>query len=161
MKKPGKVQAIEIMTLAAGVFGLIMGFTMMWATLFLWIPWIYSYVFGIVAIVTGARLLGSPGYQNGVPPAPLARPPHFIGVMAIVNILCCDLTSLTIGILILVFLADPEVKAYYTGQWVPPPPPVAAYVPYPYPYQPGPGQPPGVAQPPQGPPLEQGPDQGA
>lgn len=158
MKKPGKVQAIEVMTLVAGVFGLIMGFSIMWATLFLWIPWVYSFVFGIVAIVMGAKLLSSPGYRDGQPPETIPKPPYFVGVMAIINILCCDVTSLTLGILILVFLGDPEVKDYYAGRWTPPPPPVAAYGPAPqpvYPQQPGAMQQP----PPQQPPPQQAPPQ--
>jgi hypothetical protein len=164
MKKPGKVTAIEVMTLVAGVFGLIMGFTIMWATLFLWIPWVYSFVFGIVAIVMGAKLLSSPGYRDGRPPPTIPRPPYFVGVMAIVNVLCCDVTSVTLGILILVFLGDPEVKDYYAGRWVPPPTPVAAYGPAPqpvYPQQPPSPSPEGPPpQPPAGGSDPQGPDRG-
>jgi hypothetical protein len=125
MKKPAKVTAIDVMTLAAGVFGVSMGFAFMWTIV--WIPWIYSYVYGVLAIVAGARLIASHGYVNGKPPDPMPRPPYFVGVMAIINILCCDFASLTLGILILVFLGDEEVKAYYSGQWVPPPPPPQPY----------------------------------
>jgi len=137
-RKPAKVTAIEVMTLACGVLGVSMGFAFMWTII--WIPWIYSCVYGILAIVTGARLISSPGYlDGGQPPFPIPRPPHFIGVMAIINILCCDFTSLTLGIIILVFLGDPEVRAYYSGVWVPPPRPVPAYY---YPQYPAPAAPP-------------------
>jgi hypothetical protein len=126
-RKPAKVTAIEVMALAGGVFGVIMGFSFMWTIV--WLPWIYSYVYGILAIVIGAKLLASPGYTDGVPPDPMHKPPYFVGVMGIINILCCDIWSLTLGILILVFLGDPEVKAYYAGEWVPPPRPVPVYPP--------------------------------
>ena len=128
-QKPGKVTAVEVMCLAGGVFGIAFAFTVMWSTLFLWIPWIYGYIYGIVAIVFGAKLIASSGYTDGVPPDPLPKPPYVIGVMAIINILCCDFTSLTLGILILVFLGDEECKAYYEGRWVPPPRPAPVYYP--------------------------------
>lgn len=128
-RKPVKVTAIEIMTLGAGVFGVVFGFSLMWTIV--WIPWIYAYVYGIIAIVVGAKLVSSQGYRDGVPPDPLPRPPYFVGVMAIINVLCCDFFSLTLGILILVFLGDEEVKAYYAGQWVPPPPVQPYYAPPP------------------------------
>jgi hypothetical protein len=123
IRKPAKVTAIEVMTLVAGVFGVSMGFTFMWTVI--WIPWIYGYVYGIIAIVVGARLLASPGYIDGRPPDPLPAPPHFIGVMAIIDVLNCDFVSVTLGILILVFLGDPEVGDYFSGVWVPPPGPRA------------------------------------
>lgn len=142
MKKPSKVTAIEIMCLVAGIFGVTFGFTFMWTIV--WIPWIYAYVYGIIAIVIGAKLLSSHGYVNGAPPTPLPRPPHVVGVMAIVNILNCDFIGVTLGILILVFLGDPEVQDYFAGRWVPPPMPAPVY---PGAYPPG-YPPPGYPYPP-------------
>jgi len=147
-QKPGKVQAVEIMCLAGGVFGIAFAFTVMWSTLFLWIPWVYGFIYGIVAIVFGAKLIASPGYVDGVPPDPLPRPPYFLGVMAIINILVCDFTSLTLGILILVFLGDEECKAYYEGRWVPPPRPQPVYYPPQQPAQMTPAPPSQPQQPP-------------
>jgi len=159
-KKPTKVTAIEIMTLVAGIFGISIGFAVMWSTVFLYVAYVYAYVFGILAIVIGAKMLSSPGYTNGEPPDPLPKPPHWIAVMAIINIICCDFMSLIMGILILVFLADEEVKAYYSGQWRPPPPVVPVYAPPPgqppYPGAPPPQGPPPAAPPQQGPPPDAG-----
>ena len=36
--------------------------------------------------------------------------------MQIVNIISCDVANLAMGIVILVFLGDPEVKNYYQGR---------------------------------------------
>jgi len=60
-----------------------------------------------MAIVKGSQLLG----QNDQ----FQAPPNAIAIMMIINIICCDFANLVMGILILVFLSDPEVRNYYRG----------------------------------------------
>jgi hypothetical protein len=88
-KPPGKVQAIA-------TFGI--------TCLFCFAP-IYSLIIGIIAIVKGAKLLGRQAQSES--------PPTTMAVLQIVNIICCDWLNLVAGIIELVFLSDPEVKAYY------------------------------------------------
>ena len=85
---PGKVQAIGIMTLVGGILALLTCFGIALGTLFIYIPWIYSLVLGIMAI------------------------------MQIVNIINCDMVNLTLGIITLVFLYDSEVREHLRSQGV-------------------------------------------
>jgi hypothetical protein len=120
--KPGKIQAISIMTLVGGIVATLAGLT--WgcyisliglATLgigfiLLFMP-IYSLVFGIMAIIKGSQMLGSN-------PLPAFKSAKTTAIMQIVNIICCDLINLTMGIVNLVFLNDPEVKDYLRSEGV-------------------------------------------
>ncbi|GEM_PF-2695913 len=102
---PGKVQAIAIMTLVGGIVAVLAAFSIMIGTFFIYIPWIYGFVVGIMAIVKGAKLLGSN--------ARLEMAPKNIAIMQIINIINCDAINLTVGIITLVFLNDPEVRGFY------------------------------------------------
>jgi hypothetical protein len=62
---------------------------------------------GIMAIIKGANLLSEKAYVQ--------HPPQGIATMMIINIINCDLPNLVMGILVLVFLSDPEVKDYFRG----------------------------------------------
>jgi predicted Zn finger-like uncharacterized protein len=117
-EKPGKVQAIAIMVLIGGIlatlygvgvlayFGVIGVFTMGVGLLCcLWPGPYYSLVVGIMAIVKGTRLLGEKAHRE--------PPPQGIGIMMIINIINGDMVNLTLGILVLVFLADEEVKDFF------------------------------------------------
>src|SRR5262249_17826482 len=117
-EKPGKVQAIGIMVLVGGIlatlanvgllvyFGLVGVATMGIGLLCcLWPGPYYGLVMGIMAIVKGSRLLGEKAYRE--------TPPQGIGIMMIVNIINGDFVNLTLGILVLVFLGDEEVKSYF------------------------------------------------
>lgn len=119
-EKPGKVLAIAIMILIGGIlatltglgmlayFGLIGAATMgIGLLLCLWPGPYFSLVLGIMGIIKGTRLLGEKAYRE--------RPPQGIAIMMIVNIINCDLVNLTLGILVLVFLADEEVKDFFRG----------------------------------------------
>jgi hypothetical protein len=113
MNKPGKVQAISIMTLVNGILNIIgslsitffvvigtLGFGLLCAP-FTLLP----IVLGIFEIIYGSKLLAE--NPVGVKPNP---------TMAILEI-CCILAGLVnscvIGIVHLVFINDPEVKAYF------------------------------------------------
>jgi predicted Zn finger-like uncharacterized protein len=108
--KPGKVQAIGIMVLIGGIFACLIFLSVsIWAGLATFglccIPGVYGLVVGIMAIVKGAQLLGDKAHLQ---PAPSG-----IGIMMIINIINGDVVNLVLGILVLVFLSDPEVKDYF------------------------------------------------
>jgi hypothetical protein len=109
-EKPGKVQAIAIMVLIGGIFALLTGVSLLLMGAascvgLLWPGTYYALVLGIMAIVRGANLLGDRAYEQD--------PPYGIGNMMIINIMNCDAINLTLGILVLVFLSDEEVKNYF------------------------------------------------
>mgnify|MGYP001183869888 FL=1 len=103
--KPGKVQAIAIMTLVGGIMATLGAVWWALFTLCIWIPFIYGLVFGIMAIVKGSKLLGAN-------PWPEYLTVKTTAIMGIVNIINCDIVNMTMGIIILVFLNDPQVRAY-------------------------------------------------
>lgn len=109
-EKPGKVQAIAIMVLIGGIYACVwaLGSTLLSGfACCLWPGAYYGLVMGIMAISKGANLLGDKASR--------LAPPQGIAVMMIINIINGDLVNLTLGILVLVFLSDPEVKSYYRG----------------------------------------------
>jgi len=120
--KPGKLQAISIMTLVGGIIGVLVGLTygcyfgmLTLATfgigVFLMILPVYALIFGIMAIIRGSQMLGAN-------PMPAFKSAKGIAIMQIVNIICCDLINMVLGIINLVFLNDPEVKDYLRSQGV-------------------------------------------
>jgi len=117
-EKPGKVQGIGIMVLVGGIlatlisvgylgyFGLAAIATFGIGLLCcLWPGPYYGLVVGIMAIVKGARLLGDKAYRE--------PPPQGIAIMMIINIINGDFINLVLGVLVLVFLSDREVKDYF------------------------------------------------
>src|SRR5262249_28979237 len=109
---PGKVQAIAIMTLVGGIIGILFGITFIAAAPFVcftlcWPGTYYTIGMGILAASTGAQPLGKEGrYQ---------APPTTAAILMIINVINGDLASLVMGILILVFLNEPEIKNWYRG----------------------------------------------
>jgi len=108
---PGKMQAISIMTLVGGILAILTCFGIGLGTAGFWIPWIYSLILGIMATIKGSQMLGSN-------PAPAFASARTIAIMQIVNIINCDIPNLTMGIINLVFLSDPEVKEYLRSEGV-------------------------------------------
>jgi hypothetical protein len=109
-ERPGKVQTIAILSLVGGI----------WAVLFavgiaggsrgaccLWPGTYYCMVSGILAIVKGAQLLGESAHLS---PVPLTT-----GILLIINIVSGDVVALVLGILIVVFCNDREVRTYFRG----------------------------------------------
>ena len=109
--KPGKLQAVAIMILVGGIWAILTCFGIGLGTAGLWIPWIYSLVLGIMAIMKSSQMLGSN-------PAPAFASARTIAIMQIVNIINCDMVNLTLGIITLVFLSDPEVREHLRSQGV-------------------------------------------
>jgi hypothetical protein len=111
-QRPGKVQAIGIMTLVGGILAVInflivitsfglgsMGICCIWPGFY------YGLVVGVMAIVKGAALIGANAANE--------TPPKAVAIMQIINIINFDVANLVMGILTLVFLGDPEVAACY------------------------------------------------
>ena len=105
---PGKVQAIAIMQLVVGILAVLVAIVVAFATVFIYLPWIYSLVVGIMAIIRGSALLGTGSYGAGNSKA--------VPIMLIVNIINCDTISLVVGIICLVFQSDPKVVSYLEGE---------------------------------------------
>jgi hypothetical protein len=115
-QKPGKLQAMAVMTLVGGILATLVGLGWMVYCLLLGIftlgisciglPFaIYELIAGILCIIQGSKLLGNN-------PDPYYAKTKTTAIMQIVCIICCDGLNLTLGIVNLVFLNDEEVKAY-------------------------------------------------
>jgi predicted Zn finger-like uncharacterized protein len=105
-EKPGKVQAIAIMTLIGGIFAVLIAVA--WIATVIGLCWPGTYfalVAGIMAIIKGAQLMGEKAYRE--------TPPSTAAILLIINIINGDVVNLALGIVILVFLGDREVKAYF------------------------------------------------
>ena len=114
--RPGKLQAIAIMTLVGGILATLIGLAWIVYCLLLGIftlglsciglPFaIYELIAGILCIIQGSKLLGKS-------PDPYYAKTKNTAIMQIVCIICCDWINLVLGIINLVFLNDEQVKAY-------------------------------------------------
>jgi len=114
IQKPGKVQAIAIMTLINGILNIIAGISLTVTVVFGTVGFgllcfpvtILPSVLGIFEVMGGAKLLANPPRKFNV---------QTIAIMEIVAILFAGVPSMVIGILNLVFYNEPEVKAYIDG----------------------------------------------
>ena len=110
--KPGKVQAITIMMLINGILNILAGLGMTASIVLgtigiglICAPFtILPTVLGIFEVISAARLLAEP-------PKPVKNL-QTIAVLEIVAIICGNGISVVVGILNLVFLSEPEVKAW-------------------------------------------------
>jgi hypothetical protein len=108
--RPGKVQAIAIMTLIGGIYAILhflglaggsTGFCCLWPGTY------YSLVVGIFGIIKGSQLLGAE--------ARLQAPPKGTAIMMIIDIINIDVICCVLGIVVLIFCSDPEVEEYLQG----------------------------------------------
>jgi hypothetical protein len=106
-QKPGKVTAIGVMALVGGILGILLalgyaggsaGFCCLWPGTY------YSLIMGIMAITRGSALLSADASRQ--------TPPTGIAVMMIINIINADVVNCVLGIIMLVFCSDDEVKDY-------------------------------------------------
>lgn len=117
--RPGKVQAIAIMTLIDGILNILVGigwgigilgtvlatFGLGFIALLCCPVGIYAVVVGVLEILFAAKLLPDP---------PKVREfAKYVAIMQIVNIVSLNVLSPVTGILALVFANDPEVMAYF------------------------------------------------
>jgi hypothetical protein len=118
--KPGKVQALAIMTLIdgilnivvvglgwiLGIIGGIVGTAGVGFFILVCCPVpIYAIVLGILEIIAATKLLPEP--------AKVQEFPKYLAIMQIINIISGSILSIVTGILALVFANDPEVVAYF------------------------------------------------
>jgi hypothetical protein len=109
--KPGYVQAIAIMCLVDGILNIFGGLILTAiyicgvVTICCAPIAIYSIVLGILEVVYATQVLPDP--------IRAVRPANYLAVMQIVNIINCNMISVTVGILSLVFYNDPKVKEYF------------------------------------------------
>ena len=109
--KPGKVQAIAIMTLINGILNILWGIGLTGSVVLgtlgiglLCAPvTILPLVLGIFEIIGGAKLMGEPPRKFNV---------QTIAILEIVAILAGDGISLIVGILNLVFYNEPPTQQY-------------------------------------------------
>lgn len=111
MEKPSNVNAAGALLLAGGIVATLVSLAFALGTLGLWLPWIYGVIAGIYSIVKGAQLLNYQGPGSGPPPGV----PTAASVMLIVNVLNCDMMSMTLGIVSLALLNDAQTRAYLEG----------------------------------------------
>lgn len=114
IRKPGKVQAIAIMTLVSGIlnclWGLSAAISLVAANFFAcyWAP--YAITLGVLEIIYASKLMSARPSK--------IQPAKYLAIMMIINITTLNVYSLFVGdlvagILILVFYNDPEVQAYF------------------------------------------------
>ena len=104
-KVPGKLQAVYIMMICIGgwgLFGTLVALLLTGGLLLVWPGTYLAIVTAILALVYGIIGINTSHY----------RIPKFVPILLIVNVINCDVISLTVGILTLVFLADSDVQAY-------------------------------------------------
>jgi hypothetical protein len=110
--KPGKVQAIAIMMLVNGILNILAGLAITAGVVLtsfgfgiICTPFtILPAVLGVFEVINASRLLTET-------PKPVKNL-QTIAVLEIVAVICGSGLSLIVGILNLVFLSEPEVKAY-------------------------------------------------
>jgi hypothetical protein len=106
-RKPGKVQAIGIMSLVGGILAILLAIGLGAGTgsfCCLWPGTYYSLVFGIIAVVRASAILGARAH--------LQIPPTGLAIMHMVNIINLDVANLVLGIIIMIFCNDEEVREY-------------------------------------------------
>ncbi|MFL5245165.1 MAG: hypothetical protein ACJ8FY_23935 [Gemmataceae bacterium] len=119
--KPGKIQAISIMTFVGGIIALlnavaILGYTGIFGIATfgfgllccLWPGPYYGLIMGILATMKGSKLLGDRAHFES--------PPKTIAIMQIINIINFDVINCVLGIITLVFLNEPETRRYFRGR---------------------------------------------
>jgi hypothetical protein len=108
LSRPGKAQAIAILTLIGGIIATLWGCALVLSCVgLLWPGTYFTLVTGILCIIKGVQLLGSNGRYEA--------PPLGTAILQVVNVINLDLINVTLGILNLVFLNDPQVRQYYRG----------------------------------------------
>ncbi len=112
---PGKLEAVRIMAIVGGALAILTGVAGLGWTLVagiasfgigclcLPIP-VYWLVTGIIALTQGINVA--------------KQPPKVAAIMQIICVLGGDVINLVLGIIELVFLNDPEIRAYYHAQGI-------------------------------------------
>jgi len=114
--KPGKVQAIAIMSLVAGILNCVGGLGWLVAGLsifligviFTIVPATYLLIVGILDIVYASKLMGAG--------AASVRPARHLAILDVVSIIFLNLIPCVLGIVNLVFYADEETERFFTSR---------------------------------------------
>ncbi len=114
--KPGKITAIAVLTLVSGIVNIMaaLGFTLAIVLGTLGIGLLCAPItllpiaLGVFEIIYAIKLLSTP-------PQP-THPNQVIAILEIVTILYGNIISVAVGVLALVFYAEPDVKAYFA--WI-------------------------------------------
>jgi hypothetical protein len=104
----GEVTAIGVMALVGGILGILLALGYAGGSVgvcCLWPGTYYSLIMGIMAITRGSALLGADASRQ--------TPPTGIAVMMIINIIYADVVNCVLGIVMLVFCSDDEVKRLF------------------------------------------------
>lgn len=96
----GAIMSTFMFGLATLGFGMVVGIFMIPLSL-------YGLTMGILAIVNGSFVLTERTRGLGFPKT--------VSILQMVNILNCDVVNLALGIISLVSLTDPQVKAHFSG----------------------------------------------
>jgi predicted Zn finger-like uncharacterized protein len=104
--KPSPVQTAGILMLIGGILACLVALGLAASCYgLLWPGTYYSAVVGIMAIIRASQLMGDNAYQAG--------PGRGIAIMMIINILNCDVFTMTLGIIALVMLNNEESCRYF------------------------------------------------
>lgn len=104
--KPGGYQAVSIMLLAGGIYGLIWALGVVagsYGGCCFWPGTYYEIVFGIMAIIKASDMLGA---------NPQRTSPQYMSIMQIICIVNGDIVNLIMGIVGVVLLNDELVQRY-------------------------------------------------
>jgi len=111
--KPGKVQAIAIMSLVSGILNCVGGLGWLVAGLFMFlvgviftiIPATYLLIVGVLDIIYASNLMGAN--------AASVRPARHLAILDIVSIIFFNLIPCVLGIVNLVFYGDEETQRFF------------------------------------------------
>ena len=111
--KPGKVQAIAIMSLVSGILNCVGGLGWLVAGLFMFlvgiiftiVPAAYLLVVGVLDILYASNLMGAS--------AASIRPARHLAILNIVSIIFFNLIPCVLGIVNLVFYGDEETERFF------------------------------------------------
>ncbi len=102
LQKPSQIQAVGIMLLIGGIWGILFFLTTM-CLIFWWPPVYFELVVCILCIVRGSNMLGQD----------TQGPPKALPIMLIICILNGDIICCVLGIVSLVMISNDEVQRYY------------------------------------------------
>ena len=109
--KPQKIRTVAIIWIVDGIWSILWGVGIILVALgsvigVICLPVsIYPFMLGVVEVVYGIKLLNDPVQLN--------KPPTFVSMMEIGNILFGDVIGLIAGIVTLTLLKDDDVKEYF------------------------------------------------
>jgi hypothetical protein len=121
--KPGLVMAIALMTLVNGIFNIIWGISLILGTFGILL---ICFPVSLLPLILGGFEIAYAMKMLAVPSQPV-QPARNIAIFEIVAILVCNVFSMVVGILALIFYNDQIVKDYFAqlnGTQAPPPAPV-------------------------------------